>query len=106
MNSKQLKDSILQYAMQGNLVPQDPNDEPADKILQRIYEERKYLTQEKIIKSNKEIEQISEDEIPYDIPESWKWVRLNDLAENCNFPFADGPLAVISKENIILRNLK
>lgn len=91
MNAKQLKDSILKYAMQGKLVPQDPNDEHAEKILHGIYEERKYLTQEKIIKSNKAIEKINDDEIPYDIPESWKWVRLNDLAENCNVPFADGP---------------
>lgn len=79
MNAKQLKDSILQYAMQGKLVSQNPNDEPASKLLQRITNEKERLIKEGIIKKEKPVSPIVEEEILYDIPSSWEWVRLKNL---------------------------
>ena len=74
-----MKKSILQYAMEGKLVPQDPNDEPASELLAKIQQEKDQLVKEKKIKKSKPLPEISEDEIPFDIPDSWKWVRLGDL---------------------------
>ena len=95
MNGKQLKNSILQWAIQGKLVPQDPNDEPASVLLERIREEKARLLKEKKIKKDKnesiiyrgednsyyekflatgEMKCIDE-EIPFEIPATWEWVR-------------------------------
>ena len=71
-----MKKSILQEAVQGKLVPQDPNDEPASLLLKRIAEEKKRLIKEGKIKKQKPLPEITEDEIPFDIPESWEWVRV------------------------------
>lgn len=97
MNGKQLKNSILQWAIQGKLVPQDPNDEPASMLLERIRTEKAKLVKEKKIKKDKNesiiyrgddnsyFEKIANtkmditDEIPFEIPDSWSWVRLNDI---------------------------
>ena len=80
MNAQQLRNSILQEAIEGRLVPQDPNDEPASVLLERIREEKKRLVKEgKLKKKDLEETPISEDEIPFDIPESWEWVRLNNI---------------------------
>lgn len=80
MTAKQLTDSILQLAIQGKLVPQDPNDEPASVLLDRIKEEKKRLVKEGKLKKKDLVETpISEDEIPFEIPESWEWVRLGGL---------------------------
>lgn len=76
-----MKKSILQEAVQGKLVPQDPNDEPASVLLKKIAEEKKRLIKEGKIKKQKPLPAITEDEIPFEIPESWEWVRLQDLAE-------------------------
>lgn len=77
MNAQQLKNSILQEAIEGRLVPQDPNDEPASVLLARIRKEKERLVKEGKLKK-KELEEnpISEDEIPFKIPESWEWVRF------------------------------
>ena len=94
MNGKQLKNSILQWAIQGKLVPQDPNDEPASVLLERIREEKARLVKEKKIKKDKNESIIFrgddnshyekfadgtvkciDDEIPFEIPQSWCWVR-------------------------------
>ena len=103
MTAQQLKNSILQMAVQGKLVPQDPNDEPASMLLERIRAEKQELIKAGKIKKDKksseifrgasrnlpyayceqigkEIRDIS-DEIPFEIPESWVWVRHNDLFE-------------------------
>ena len=74
-----MKKSILQEAVQGKLVPQDPNDEPASDLLKRIAEEKQRLVKEGKIKKQKALPEITEDEIPFDIPDSWKWVRLIDI---------------------------
>ena len=78
-----MKKSILQEAVQGKLVPQDPNDEPASVLLKKIAEEKKRLIIEGKIKKQKPLPEITEDEIPFDIPESWEWVRFTDIAETC-----------------------
>ena len=80
MNAQQLRNSILQEAIEGRLVPQDPNDEPASVLLNRIREEKKRLVKEgKLKKKDLEETPISEDEKPFEIPESWEWVRLNNI---------------------------
>ena len=98
MNGKQLKNSILQWAIQGKLVPQDPNDEPASVLLERIRAEKKRLIKEGKIKKDKNESIIYrgddnsyyekfadgrvvciDDEIPFDIPQSWEWTRLKNM---------------------------
>ena len=82
MNAQQLKNSILQEAIEGRLVAQDPNDEPASALQERIREEKRRLVKEgKLKKKDLEEKPISEDEIPFDIPESWEWVRLGDVID-------------------------
>lgn len=99
MNGKQLKNSILQWAIQGKLVPQDPNDEPASVLLDKIRKEKERLIKEKKIKRDKnasviyrgednsyyekilatgEVKCIDE-EIPFEIPKGWEWCRLREL---------------------------
>ena len=99
MTAQQLKNSILQMAVQGKLVPQDPNDEPASVLLERIRAEKEKLIKEKKIKKEKnpsvifrgadntpyekigdEVRSLAE-EVPFDIPDSWEWVRLIDVCE-------------------------
>jgi type I restriction enzyme S subunit len=77
-----LRQSILQEAVQGKLVPQDPNDEPASVLLERIKEEKERLIKEGKIKKEKPLPPISEDEIPYELPEGWEWVRLGEICYN------------------------
>ena len=74
-----MKKSILQEAVQGKLVPQDPNDEPASVLLKKIAEEKKRLIKEGKIKKENELPPITDTEIPFDIPESWEWARLGSL---------------------------
>ena len=99
MTAQQLKNSILQMAVQGKLVPQDPNDEPASVLLERIRAEKERLIKEKKIKREKNpsvifkgadntpYEKIGDevrslaDEVPFEIPDSWEWVRLIDVCE-------------------------
>ena len=82
MNAQQLKNAILQEAIEGRLVPQDPNDEPASALLARIRQEKEQLVKAgKLKKKDLEVKPISEDEIPFEIPETWEWVRLGDI---CN----------------------
>ena len=99
MNGKQLKNSILQWAIQGKLVPQDPNDEPASVLLERIRAEKARLVKEKKIKKDKnesiiyrgednsyyekflatgEVKCIDE-EIPFEIPQGWEWTRIGNI---------------------------
>lgn len=77
----QMKKSILQQAVMGKLVPQDPNDEPASVLLKKIAEEKQKLIKEGKIKKQKALPAITEDEIPFDIPESWEFVRLGEVIE-------------------------
>ncbi len=77
---KQMKKSILQLAIQGKLVEQDPNDESATVLLERIKAEKAALVKAGKIKKDKPLPPITEDEIPFDIPDSWMWVRLGDIS--------------------------
>ena len=100
MTGKQLKNSILQWAIQGKLVPQDPNDEPASVLLEKIRQEKERLIKEKKIKRDKnasiifrgennsyyekflatgEVKCIDE-EIPFEIPQGWEWCKINNIA--------------------------
>ena len=100
MTAQQLKNSILQMAVQGKLVPQDPNDEPASVLLERIRAEKEQLIKEKKIKKEKNpsvifrgadnlpYEKVGKNEpvciadaIPFDVPDSWEWVRLGHVCE-------------------------
>ncbi|WP_158145424.1 restriction endonuclease subunit S [Vibrio metschnikovii] len=75
----QLKQTILQLAVMGKLVPQDPNDEPAAELLKRIAEEKAQLVKDKKIKKQKALPPISEDEKPFELPSGWEWCHLNSL---------------------------
>ena len=74
-----MKKSILQYAIQGKLVEQRPEEGTGEELYQQIQAEKQRLIQEKKIKKGKKLPEIAEDEIPFDIPESWKWVRLGSV---------------------------
>ena len=104
MNGKQLKNSILQWAIQGKLVPQDPNDEPASVLLDKIRQEKERLIKEKKIKRDKNASIIYrgednsyyekilatgevkciDDEVPFEIPQGWEWCRLRDIILGTN----------------------
>lgn len=74
-----MQKSILQYAIQGKLVEQREEDGTAEDLYKQIQEEKKKLIKEGKIKKTKALPEITEDEIPFDIPENWKWVRLGDV---------------------------
>ena len=107
MNGKQLKNSILQWAIQGKLVPQDPNDEPASVLLERIRKEKEQLVKEKKIKKDKnasiifrgednsyyekflatgEVKCIDE-EIPIEIPQGWEWERWGNISQSIQYGY-------------------
>ena len=77
-----MKKSILQYAIQGKLVEQRPEEGTGEELYQQIQAEKQHLIAEKKIKKEKPLPEIAENEILFDIPESWKWVRLNNIAES------------------------
>lgn len=88
MNAQQLRNSILQEAIEGRLVPQDPNDEPASALLERIREEKRRLVKEGKLKKKDLVETpISEDEKPFEIPEGWEWVRWGELSESIQYGY-------------------
>ena len=92
---KKLRQQILQEAIQGELTTdfraQNPDIEPAGELLARIRAEKEKLIKEKKIKKQKPLPPISEDEIPFELPEGWVWCRLGDVGNSCNYPFVDGP---------------
>lgn len=97
---ERLKKSILQEAIEGRLVPQDPNDEPASVLLDKIRKEKAKLVKEgKLKKKDLEETPISEDEIPYKIPESWEWVRIEDYTEKVTDYVASGSFATL-RDNV------
>ena len=79
MKAADLRKSILQAAVQGKLVPQDKNDEPASELLKRIQAEKAVLIKEGKLKKEKPLSPVTEDEIPYDLPNGWTWCHLSDL---------------------------
>lgn len=107
MDGKQLRNSILQWAIQGKLVPQDPNDEPASVLLERIREEKARLVKEKKIKRDKNEsiiyrgednsyyekftatgeDKCIDDEIPFEVPASWSWERWGNLSHSIQYGY-------------------
>ena len=79
-----LPKSILQYAVEGKLVPQDIHDEPASLLYDKIIKEKETLIKQGKIKKEKPLPTITDDEIPYNIPENWKWVRLGEMCNLLN----------------------
>ena len=79
MTPQELKSSILQLAVQGRLVEQRPEEGTAEELYRQIQEEKQRLIKEGKIKKEKPLPEIAEDEVPFDIPESWKWVRLGNI---------------------------
>ena len=80
MTPQELKSSILQLAVQGRLVEQRPEEGTAEELYRQIQEEKQRLIKEGKIKKEKPLPEITEDEVPFDIPESWKWVRLGNIS--------------------------
>jgi len=78
-NVAELRKAILQLAVMGKLVPQDPTDEPASELLRAIAAEKQQLAKEGKIKAQKPLPEISLEEIPYLLPKGWKWARMDDL---------------------------
>ncbi|EOC6658562.1 TPA: restriction endonuclease subunit S [Escherichia coli] len=78
---KKLRELILELAVRGKLVPQDPNDEPASELLKRIAAEKAELVKQGKIKKQKPLPEISEEEKPFELPQGWEWVRLGNIAE-------------------------
>lgn len=81
---KKLRELILELAVRGKLVPQDPSDEPASKLLERIAAEKAQLVKEKKIKKPKALPEISEEEKPFEPPEGWEWSRVSDVTSFIN----------------------
>ena len=81
MKADTLKKSILQYAVQGKLIEQNPQDEPALELLKRIRAEKEQLIKDGKIKKEKPLSPITKDEIPYELPQGWEWVRLGDIGD-------------------------
>ena len=137
MKAEDLKNSILQLAMEGKLVPQDPNDEPASVLLEKIREEKEQLIKEKKIRSNNKesfifrknghfYEKIGkkgepvciDDEIPFDIPDTWEWCKFENIIElisgrdlkktqyndlNKGIPYVTGASNIINNQLLINR---
>ena len=87
MTPQELKSSILQLAVQGKLVEQRPEEGTAEELYQQIQEEKQRLIKEGKLKKEKPLPKITEDEMPFDIPESWKWVKFGELGSYKKGPF-------------------
>lgn len=81
---KKLRELILELAVRGKLVPQEPNEEPASELLKRIQAEKAKLIAEGKLKKEKPLAPIGEDEKPFELPQSWEWARLSDLVNILN----------------------
>ena len=107
MKAQQLKNAILQLAIQGKLVPQDPNDEPASVLFEKIQAEKEKLIAEGKIKKTKKTSDKRpldvEVDFPFEIPDSWEWVRLGDIGET-NIGLTYKPSDISSKGTIVLRS--
>ena len=92
MTPEQLKASILQYAIQGKLVEQRPEEGTGEELYRQIQAEKQRLIKEGKIKKEKALPEISEDEFPFEIPESWKWVNISEMSL-----FQEGP-GILAKD--------
>ena len=93
---KKLRELILSLAMQGKLVPQDPSDQSARELLKEIEAEKSRLVKDGKIKASKPLPEIKPDEVPYDLPKSWEWVRLGEIGEtNIGLTYAPSDISDI-----------
>ena len=100
MDTKLLKQKILDLAIRGKLVPQDPNDEPASVLLERIRAEREQLIKQGKLKRSKSTSDNQHyQNVPFEIPSSWEWVRLDDYAAKITDFVASGSFASL-RENV------
>ena len=76
-----IRETILQLAVQGKLVPQDPNDEPASELLKRIAADKEQLVKDGKIKKGKPLPPVKEDELPFEVPEGWEWEMTDDISD-------------------------
>jgi len=91
MTPQELKNSILQLAIQGKLVEQRPEEGTGEELYQQIQAEKQRLIKEGKLKKEKPLPEITEDEKPFDIPESWKWVRLGEISQLLDGNKLNGP---------------
>lgn len=98
MDTKVLKDKILQLAIEGKLVPQNENDEPASVILERIKNEKEKLIKDKVIKKEKSLPDITKEDILFDIPDRWEWCRVGNV---CWFINGDRGKNYPSKKDLV-----
>lgn len=106
MTPEQLKASILQYAIQGKLVEQRPEEGTAEELYQQIQEEMQRLIKEGKIKKEKPLDEITEDEILFDIPDSWKWVRIGNTCVGFEYGTAKKSLPKGKRAVLRMGNIK
>ncbi|NMB95548.1 MAG: restriction endonuclease subunit S [Clostridiaceae bacterium] len=87
MKAQQLRNAVLQLAIQGKLVPQDPSDEPARVLLEKIKAEKEQQIKDRKIKPEKPLPEITDEEKSFEIPNSWEWVRLGEISTNIHYGF-------------------
>lgn len=90
-NISNTRNKVLQLAIQGKLVEQCEDDEPASVLLERIKAEKEQLIKDKIIKKEKALPEITEEEKSFELPDTWKWCRLDNISAPENYSFVDGP---------------
>jgi len=96
MTPQELKNSLLQLAIQGKLVEQRPEEGTGEELYRQIQAEKQKLIREGRIKKEKPLPEIAEDEVPFEIPESWKWVRLGDCSSYAQAKVKISPLSITS----------
>ena len=92
---KKLRELILELAVRGKLVSQDPNDEPASQLLKRVAMDKAQLVEKGMVKKNKEFPAIAEDEIPFNLPMGWEWARINDVGHDWGQKIPDSEFTYI-----------
>jgi restriction endonuclease S subunit len=102
-----LRQAILSEAVQGKLVPQDPNDEPARVLLEKIKAEKDKLIKEKKIRTEKPLPKLAREEVPYELPKSWEWVRFDNIKQNKLSALKAGPFgSSLKKEYYVEKGYK
>ncbi len=97
-----LRERILHLAVQGKLVAQDPNEEPAIALIEKIAKEKAQLIKKGKIKKQKPLPEITEDETPFELPDGWEWVRLGDIGET-NIGLTYSPIDISDIGTPVLR---
>ena len=103
MLADKLRKSVLQSAIQGKLTEQLATDDKVEDLLQAIKEEKEFLIKEKKIKKQKPLPEITEEEIPFEIPENWRWVRLGEISL-LNIGLTFKPTEISNEGTIVLRS--